>query len=38
MDLITKDSETTLVLFFFPRQGIGKRGVRGNELSPGIER
>ena len=32
MDLITKDSETTLV------QGAGKRGVRGNELSPGIER
>ena len=37
MDLITKDSETTLVLFS-SRQDIGKRGVRGNELSPGIER
>ena len=38
MDLITKDSEITLVLFSSLEQGAGKRGVRGNELSPGIER
>ena len=38
MDLITKDSETTLVLFSSLDKGAGKRGVHGNELSPGIER
>ena len=38
MDLITKDSETTLVLFSSLDKVLEKRGVRGNELSPSIER